>query len=56
MPTRTGTAWRSVQVRGIALNLAYIGKRVHDPATRGSRSVPGADAAVYDAKWPPSGG
>ena len=53
MPTRTGTRWSTTQVRGIALNLAYIGKRVHAPGHRGSRSVPGPDAAVYDAAWPP---
>ena len=51
-PTRTGAKWSTTQVRGIALNLAYIGKRVHAPGRRGSRSVPGPDAAVYDAIWP----
>ena len=52
VPTRTGARWSTTQVRGIALNLAYIGKRVHAPGRRGSRSVPGPDAAVYDGKWP----
>lgn len=53
VPTRTGAAWSTTQVRGVALNLAYIGKRVHAPGRRGSRAVPGPDAAVYDATWPP---
>ena len=52
-PTRTGARWSTTQVRGVALNLAYIGKRVHAPGRRGSRSVPGPDAAVYDGNWPP---
>lgn len=52
VPTRTGVKWSTTQVRGIALNLAYIGKRVHAPGRKGSRSVPGPDAAVYDATWP----
>jgi site-specific DNA recombinase len=52
VPTRTGTAWSPTQVRGIALNLAYVAKRVHDPSRSGSRTVLSPQAAVYDAKWP----
>ena len=52
VPTRTGAKWSTTHVRGMALNLAYIGKRVHAPGTRKSRSVPGPEAAVYDATWP----
>jgi DNA invertase Pin-like site-specific DNA recombinase len=53
VPTKTGAKWSTTQVRGVALNLAYIGKRVHAPGSRRSRSVPGPEAAVYDATWPP---
>ena len=52
VPTPTGAQWSTTQVRLIALNLAYIGKRVHDPGSRLSRSVPSPDAAIYDATWP----
>ena len=52
VPTRTGAKWSTTQVRGVALNLAYIGKRVHAPGSRKSRAVPGPDAGVYDATWP----
>lgn len=53
VPTPTGAQWSTTQVRLISLNLSYIGKRVHDPGSRKSRSVPGPGAAVYDATWPP---
>jgi DNA invertase Pin-like site-specific DNA recombinase len=52
--TRSGAAWSMQQVRGIALNRAYIGQRVHDPEGRhaGLRR-PGPSAAYYPAAWPP---
>jgi DNA invertase Pin-like site-specific DNA recombinase len=52
VPTKSGARWSTTQVRGVALNLAYIGKRVHAPGSKGSRSVPGPGAAVYNATWP----
>ena len=52
VPTPRGAQWSTTQVRLIALNLAYIGKRVHAPGSRKCRSVPGPGAAVYDAAWP----
>lgn len=53
VPTRSGAAWSMTQVRGIALNRAYIAQRVHDPeGRRAGRRLPGPDAVWYPAKWP----
>jgi DNA invertase Pin-like site-specific DNA recombinase len=52
VPTKTGAKWSTTQIRGVALNLSYIGKRVHAPGSTRSRAVPGPGAAVYDATWP----
>jgi len=50
---RAAERWGTSTVRDIALNLAYIGKRVHDPeGSKHGRRVPGPDAGVYDAEWP----
>lgn len=52
--TPSGAAWSMTQVRGIALNRAYIGQRVHDPeGRRAGRRKPGPDATFYKAAWPP---
>ena len=39
VPTRTGAKWSMTQVRTIAMNRAYIGQRVHDPAGRRAGSA-----------------
>ncbi|HEV3293723.1 MAG TPA: recombinase family protein [Streptosporangiaceae bacterium] len=55
VPTRSGRPWDASSVRGIALNYAYIARRVHDPGRRGGgghRLSP--DAAIYPTEaWPP---
>jgi DNA invertase Pin-like site-specific DNA recombinase len=53
-PSRSGKPWTTASVRGIALNYAYVAKRVHDPGRRGGgghRLSPHHN--VYDATWPP---
>lgn len=52
VPTRSGGPWVTSSVRSIALNVAYIAKRVHDPGHRGGGQKPSPDAAIYDATWP----
>lgn len=50
--TRAGQEWSINTVRQIALNPAYIAKRVHD-ATRRPGGRPTPAAVLYDADWPP---
>lgn len=50
--TRAGQEWSINTVRQVALNPAYIAKRVHD-ATRRPGGRPTAAAVLYDADWPP---
>lgn len=52
VPSRSGTRWTAQRIRIMAMNYAYIGKRVHDPK-RTSSSWLTSEAQIVDATWPP---
>lgn len=48
----SGTPFSGVHLRSLALNIAYAGKRIHDPGRKSGTRAPGARAVVVQGQWP----
>lgn len=47
--SRSGAVWQPSHLRRLALNPAYVGRRLHDAGRAGGD--PGPDAVLYDGQW-----